>query len=60
MVTLEDLIETLLGLEITDEHDSAEDMQALAREKWEQRAKRLGLEVPADPGVDPRVVGAAS
>ena len=51
VVTLEDLIETLLGLEITDEHDSAEDMRVLAREKWERRAKRLGLEVPGEPGV---------
>ena len=48
VVTLEDLIETLLGLEIVDEHDAAPDMQKLARKKWEQRAKRLGIPLPQD------------
>ncbi|QDT14460.1 CNNM domain-containing protein [Alienimonas californiensis] len=48
VVTLEDLIETLLGLEIVDEHDAAPDMQKLARRKWEQRAKRLGIVLPDD------------
>ena len=43
LVTMEDIIETLLGLEILDESDSVEDMQALARKNWEKRAKRLGL-----------------
>ena len=48
VVTLEDLIETLLGLEIVDEHDTAPDMQKLARKKWQQRAKRLGIPLPQD------------
>ncbi|MCM4155069.1 CNNM domain-containing protein [Gramella sp. AN32] len=43
IVTMEDIIETLLGLEIMDESDSVEDMQVLARKNWEKRAKRLGL-----------------
>jgi CBS domain containing-hemolysin-like protein len=43
LVTMEDIIETLLGLEIVDEMDNAEDMQALARKNWERRAKRLGI-----------------
>lgn len=43
LVTMEDIIETLLGLEIMDESDSVEDMQLLARQNWERRAKRLGL-----------------
>ena len=43
LVTMEDIIETLLGLEIMDESDSIEDMQKLARKSWERRAKRLGL-----------------
>lgn len=43
IVTMEDVIETLLGLEIIDELDNAEDMQALAREKWKKRASALGL-----------------
>ncbi len=34
LVTMEDAIETMLGLEIMDEIDSVEDMQELARKKW--------------------------
>lgn len=43
LVTMEDVIETLLGLEIMDELDNVEDLQVLARKNWESRAKRLGI-----------------
>ena len=43
LVTMEDVIETLLGLEIMDESDNVSDLQFLARKNWENRAKRLGL-----------------
>lgn len=43
LVTMEDIIETLLGLEIMDESDQFEDMQLMARQNWEKRAKKLGL-----------------
>ena len=43
LVTMEDVIETLLGLEIMDESDNVEDLQVLARKNWESRAKRLGI-----------------
>ncbi|WP_346883775.1 hemolysin family protein [uncultured Algibacter sp.] len=43
LVTLEDVIETLLGLEIMDESDSVSDLQNLARKSWETRAKKLGI-----------------
>ena len=43
LVTMEDVIETLLGLEIMDESDTDSDMQQLARENWKIRAKRLGI-----------------
>ncbi|MCY2685931.1 CNNM domain-containing protein [Salinimicrobium sp. TH3] len=43
LVTMEDIIETLLGLEIMDESDSIEDMQKLARKKWEERARKMGI-----------------
>ena len=43
IATMEDVIETLLGLEITDETDRTEDMQVLARDQWRARAERLGL-----------------
>ena len=43
VVTMEDLIETLLGFEIVDEVDSVDDMQELARQKWLERAHQLGI-----------------
>ena len=43
LVTMEDVIETLLGLEIMDESDTDSDMQQLARKNWKTRAKRLGI-----------------
>lgn len=39
LVSLEDLMETLLGLEIVDEMDDVEDLQKLAREIWEKRIR---------------------
>lgn len=43
IVTMEDLIETLLGLEIMDESDNVSDLQVQARKNWESRAKKLGI-----------------
>ena len=43
LVTMEDVIETLLGLEIMDESDNVEDLQQLARKNWKSRARRLGI-----------------
>ncbi|MFB9055194.1 CNNM domain-containing protein [Mariniflexile ostreae] len=43
LVTMEDVIETLLGLEIMDESDAIFDLQVLARKNWESRAKKLGI-----------------
>lgn len=40
LVTMEDIIETLLGQEIMDESDNVADLQELARKNWEQRAER--------------------
>ncbi len=45
LVTLEDLIETLMGMEIMDETDDVEDMRVLARKQWQKRAKTMGLDV---------------
>ena len=51
VVTMEDFIETLLGLEIIDEVDTVEDMQEIARRQWEKRAQRSGLLTDApEPG----------
>lgn len=43
LVSTEDVIETLLGLEIVDETDSVADMQTLARKRWAERARRIGI-----------------
>jgi len=48
IVTLEDVVETLLGIEILDEGDEVEDMQLLARQMWKKRAQRMGTN-PTDP-----------
>ena len=48
LVTLEDVLETLLGLEIVDEVDRVEDMQALARQMMQRRSARLGMLVKND------------
>ena len=53
LVTMEDVIETLLGLEIMDESDNVSDLQLQARKNWEARAKKLGiLNNPEEPKDD--------
>ncbi len=51
IVSMEDVIETLLGLEIVDEYDDDTDMQVLARKNWEKRARHLGL-IKDEPSTD--------
>lgn len=48
IVTMEDLIETILGLEIVDEYDNIENLRKSARERWEQRAKWFTDRYPKD------------
>ena len=52
LVTMEDVIETLLGLEIMDESDNVSDLQLLARRSWESRAKKLGIIDDTKPSTD--------
>ena len=40
IITLEDIIETLLGVEIVDEYDAVKDMRKLAQQLWERRQRR--------------------
>lgn len=49
VVTMEDVIETLLGLEIMDETDVHKDMQQLARERWEGRQNKYKWLSGPDP-----------
>jgi CBS domain containing-hemolysin-like protein len=53
LVTMEDVVETLLGLEIVDEMDRNVDMQALARRRWAERARLMGLIVDEELAGDP-------
>lgn len=50
LVTLEDVVETLLGIEIIDEGDKVDDMQKLARRLWAKRAERMGIRFNPDVG----------
>ena len=52
IVSLEDVLETLLGLEIVDEIDRVDDMQALARQLMDRRMSRLGTKVADDENVN--------
>ena len=42
IVTLEDIIETLLGLEIVDETDTVVDLQVLAKKRNERNIRKSG------------------
>ncbi|WP_324261942.1 CNNM domain-containing protein [Altererythrobacter sp. H2] len=42
VITLEDVVETIFGIEILDEVDKVADLQAYARELWQDRAARSG------------------
>jgi CBS domain containing-hemolysin-like protein len=41
IVTLEDMIETMLGHEIVDEKDEVVDMQEYAKEQWKKTQEEL-------------------
>ncbi|MCR5131417.1 MAG: hemolysin family protein [Prevotella sp.] len=58
IITLEDIIETIFGLEIIDEYDEVSDMQQYARERWKQRQqnyKEINFEKPKTNSDQPSV-----
>ena len=52
IATMEDLVETMLGIEIVDESDSHVDMQERARQLWELRAKAAGIDLESESKED--------
>ena len=65
LVTLEDVVETLIGIEIVDEADKIDDMRKLARQRWEDRMEKIGIDVreadePAIETIGPDSVDADS
>ena len=48
IATMEDVVETLLGLEITDESDTQIDMQKFAKERWQRRSAVIDFSGKAD------------
>lgn len=55
ILTLEDIIETVFGLEIIDESDEVADMQQYARERWQQRQKRYNKKPVRQDSSQPNV-----
>jgi CBS domain containing-hemolysin-like protein len=54
VLTLEDAVETLIGIEIVDEADKIDDMRRLAREKWEERMEQIGIDVRGNDESEPK------
>jgi CBS domain containing-hemolysin-like protein len=50
VVSMEDVVETLIGIDIVDEEDSTRNMREAARERWHERAQRLGLVTEEETG----------
>ena len=53
IITLEDIIETIVGLEIMDERDDVADLRQLALDRWHQRQSRFKvIDLPDEQAED--------
>ena len=43
VATVEDIVETIIGMDIVDEEDTVANRRKLARKRWRERAARLGI-----------------
>ena len=43
VLTVEDIVETIIGMEIVDEDETVANRRKLARQRWKERAQRLGI-----------------
>lgn len=43
IITIEDIVETLLGIEIIDEADQYQDLQVYAKKLWQMKMNKLGI-----------------
>ncbi len=43
VVTVEDIVETIIGMDIVDEDDTVANRRSMARRRWKERASRLGI-----------------
>lgn len=49
LLSFEDVIETIFGIEIMDEKDKVADLQLHARKLWKERAKKMGITIEEPP-----------
>jgi len=52
LLTLEDILETVVGVEIMDESDKVADLQALARKLWRERMHKKGVNAEESDGTE--------